>query len=151
MRNQPPTVLRGRVLVLLSIFVTVAIVGMATNALQRGEDSLAASELRQIQAAVLTMMTHNGITTIPDPVREPTSDLRRFPDVSTPPSRKGMLEGDLPGYVLYEHDPIADGLPEATVNYVRFAVGRWTYTTDHDGTVTQWERATADRPERAAE
>lgn len=144
MQNQPPTVLRGRVLLLLAVFVTVALVGMATNALHRGEDNLGASELRQIQAAVLTLMTHNGITTIPNPVGEPTSDLRRFPDVSTPPSRKGMLEGDLPGYVLYEHDRTADGLPEATVSYVRFATGRWAYTADRDGTVTQWERATTD-------
>ena len=144
MKNQPPTVLRGRVLLLLAVFVIVALVGMATNALRRGEDNLAASELRQIQAAVLTLMIHNGITTIPNPLREPTSDLRRFPDVSTPPSQKGMLGGDLPGYVLYEHDLTADGLPEATVSYVRFAAGRWTYTVDHDGTVTQWERATTD-------
>ena len=144
MKNQPPTLLRGRVLLLLAVFLTVALVGVATNALDRGQDSLAAGELRHIQAAVLALMTHNGITTIPEPVREPTSDLRRFPDVSTPPSRKGMLEGDLPGYVLYEHDLAADGLPEATVSYVRFAAGRWTYTVDRDGTVTQWERATAD-------
>ena len=144
MKNQPPTVLRGRVVLLMAVFVTVALVGMATNALRRGEDNLAANELRQIQAAVLTLMTHNRITTIPNPLREPTSDLRRFPDVSTPPSQKGMLEGDLPGYVLYEHDLTADGLPEATVSYVRFAAGRWTYTVDHDGTVTQWERATTD-------
>ena len=144
MQNQPPTVLRGRVVLLMAVFVTVALVGMATNALRRGEDNLAANELRQIQAAVLTLMTHNRITTIPHPLREPTSDLRRFPDVSTPPSQKGMLEGDLPGYVLYEHDLTADGLPEATVSYVRFAAGRWTYTVDHDGTVTQWERATTD-------
>ncbi len=144
MKDQPPTVLRGRVLVLLAVFATVAVVGMATNALRRGEDSLAANELRQIQAAVITMMTRNGITRIPDPVREPTSDLRRFPDVSTPPDRKGMLEGDLPGYVLYEHDLTADGHPNGTVDYVRFAAGRWTYTADHDGTVTQWDRATTD-------
>ena len=144
MKNQPPTVLRGRVLVLLAVFAIVAVVGMATNGLRRAEDNLAASELRLIQAAVLTMMTHNGITQIPDPEREPTSDLRRFPDVNTPPNRKGMLEGDLPGYVLYEHDRTADGLPNATVDYVRFAAGRWTYTADHDGTVTQWDRATTD-------
>ena len=144
MQNQPPTLLRGRVVVLLAAFVAVAIAGMATNALRQGEDNLAASELRQIQAAVLTLMTHNGITTIPNPLSEPTSDLRRFPDVTTPPSRKGMLEGDLPGYVLYEHDRTADGLPEATVSYVRFAAGRWTYTADRDGTVTQWEKATTD-------
>ena len=142
MKSQPPAALRGRVLILLGVFVTVAIVGMATNALQRGGKDLAASELRQIQAAVLLMMTHNRITEIPDPVREPTSDLRRFPDVATPPSQKGMLEGDLPGYVLYEHDLAADGLPEATVNYVRFADGRWAYTADRDGTVTQWEKGT---------
>ncbi len=144
MQNQPPTLLRGRVVVLLAAFLAVAIAGMATNALRQGEDNLAASELRQIQAAVLTLMTHNGITTIPNPLSEPTSDLRRFPDASTPPSRKGMLEGDLPGYVLYEHDLAADGLPEATVSYVRFAAGRWTYTADRDGTVTQWEKATTD-------
>ena len=144
MQNKPPTLLRGRVLVLLAAFVTVAIVGMATNALQRGEDNLAESELRQIQAAVVTMMTHNRITSIPNPVREPTSDLSRFPDVRTEPSLKGMLEGDLPGYVLYEHDLIADGLPEATVSYVRFAEGRWAYTAAPDGTVTQWDEADDD-------
>ena len=142
MKSQPPTVLRGRVLVLLSLFAIIAIVGLATNALKRGEDNLASSELRHIQAAVITMMTHNGIHAIPDPVSEPTSDLRRFPDVTTPPDRKGMLEGDLPGYVLYEHDLVADGLPEATVSYLRFAHGRWTYTAREDGTVIQWERAT---------
>ena len=72
---------------------------------------------------------------------EPTSDLSRFPDVLTEPGLKGMLEGDLPGYVLYEHDLIADGLPEATVSYVRFIEGRWTYTAARDGTVTQWAEA----------
>ncbi len=144
MKNQAPGMFRGRVLVLLSVFVTIAIVGLATNALQRGEGNLAGSELRQIQAAVLTMMTHNSITTIPNPVEEPTSDLRRFPDTRTAPSLKGMLEGDLPGYVLYEHDLTADGLPEATVSYVRFAHGRWTYTAARDGTVVQWDRATTE-------
>ncbi|MCI0888553.1 MAG: hypothetical protein J4N28_02915, partial [Chloroflexi bacterium] len=48
MKNQPPTVLRGRVLLLLAAFLTVALVGVATNALDRGQDSLAAGELRHI-------------------------------------------------------------------------------------------------------
>ena len=126
---------------LLAMFVTAAIVGMATNALQRGEKNLGGSELRQIQAAVLTMMTHNGITSIPNPVVEPTSDLRAFPDALTSPTKKGLLEGDKPGYVLFEHDHAADGDPEATVSYVRFPDGRWTYTASRDGTVTQWESA----------
>ena len=144
MKNKPTTILRGRVIVLLGVFLAIAVMGMGTNALQRSDDTRAAGELRLIQAAVVTMMTHNGITTIPNPVIEPTSDLRRFPDVRTAPSLKGMLEGDLPGYVLYEHDLAADGLPEATVSYVRFASGRWRYTASTDGSVTQWERADGD-------
>ena len=126
---------------LLSVFAVIAIMGVATNALQRGDDDIAATELRQIQAGVITMMAHNRIDTIPYPVSEPTSDLRRFPDVRTPPDRKGMLEGDLPGFVLFEHDLVADGLPHATVSYSRFAHSRWTYTSTQDGTVIQWEKA----------
>lgn len=141
MTKGSPGLLRGRSLVLLALFVAAAVAGMATNALDRGEKNLGGSELRQIQAAVLTMMTHNGITSIPNPVAEPTSDLGAFPDAVTSPTSKGLLEGDKPGYVLFEHDHAADGDIEATVSYVRFPDGRWTYTAARDGTVTQWERA----------
>ena len=135
----------GRVLWLLAAFVVIAIMGAGTNALRQGQESLAEkSELRQIQSAVLSMMTHNGINSIPNPVSDPTNDLRRFPDVLTRPSEKGLLAGDKPGYVLYGHDKTRDDLADPTVSYVRFADSRWTYTVAADGTVTQWAKASGD-------
>ena len=135
----------GRLLWLLAAFVVVAIIGAGTNALQKSQENVAQkSELRQIQAAVLTMMTHNGIDRIPYPVDEPTNDLRRFPDVLTPPLEKGLLAGDQPGYVLFDHDATRDDLAEPTVSYVRLPDGRWTYTVAEDGTVTQWAEASGD-------
>ena len=135
----------GRFLWLLVAFVVIAIVAVGTNTLHRGQESVAQkSELRQIQSAVLTMMIHNGIYSIPSPVSEPTSDLRQFPDVLTPPLEKGLLAGDKPGYVLYGHDNTRDDLADPTVSYVRIADGRWTYTVAADGTVTQWAKASGD-------
>ena len=135
----------GRFLWLLVAFVVIAIIAAGTNALREGEESLAKrSELRQIESAVLLMMTHNKINSIPNPVSDPTNDLRRFPDVLTPPLEKGLLAGDKPGYVLYGHDNTRDDLADPAVSYVRFADGRWTYTVAADGTVTQWAKASGD-------
>ena len=135
----------GRVLWLLSAFLVVAIAAAGTNALQQGQAGVAKkSELRQIQTAVFTMMTDNGINSIPNPVSDPTNDLRRFPDVLTPPSEKELLAGDKPGYVLYGHDKTPDDLADPTVNYVRFPDGGWTYTVVANGTVAQGAKASGD-------
>ena len=141
MTDRPKGLLRGRNLAFIAVFLVVAATGFATNVIQRSEETLAGSELRQIQSAVYALMTHNGITLIPNPVVNPTNDLSAFPDEMTAPTRKGLTETDKPGYVLFGHDRSADGVPEATLSYVRRAESRWTYTVARDGTVTQWEKA----------
>ena len=145
MPNRASYLPRGRLLWLLVAFFVIAVLAGGTNALRLGQDNVAKmSELRQIQSAVLNMMTHNEISSIPNPVSDPTNDLQRFPDVLTPPLEKGLLAGDKPGYLLYGHDNTRDGLAESSLSYVRFADSRWTYTVNDAGTVRQWAKAPRD-------
>ena len=112
----------------------------AVGVLRKAEEGAPANELRDIQAAVTIMMTHQGISVIPHPITEPTNDMSRFPDPITPPTLKGLLAEDKPGYVLYQHDNKASSIPEGTVDYVRTSTTQWYYTVDADGTVTQWRQ-----------
>ncbi len=118
----------------------------AIGALRRGEEGAPANELRYVQAATTTMMTHNQINAIPHPVTVPTNDMTKFPDASTLPTLKGLWADDKPGYELYRHDNIADGIPEGTVDYLRLPNTKWYYTVEAGGTVIQWrEPSTKER------
>jgi hypothetical protein len=132
---------RSRNVLLLLALMTTILVVVGGTALRGSDESASKSELRHIQSAVSTMMVHNSLISIPNPVTEPTDDLTRFPDTATPPEQKGLQAGDKPGYLLFGHDNVADGLPESRVDYVRFDASRWMYSVSSDGTVTQGEKS----------
>lgn len=134
-----PALSGRRLLLMLAVVVFGFMLFLADGMLRRADSDAAGNELRFIQSAVTTMMTHNGLTEIPNPVTEATRDMEAFPDATTSPLLKGLFAEDKPGYVLYRHDTMADGAPEGTVDYLRFATTRWYYTVERDGTVVQWE------------
>ena len=89
----------------------------------------AAEELRKVQDAVEVMMRNNNLTRLAHPVRVPTNDMRRFPDVSTKHGTAGV------GYVLFLHDWNGDGSPDT--NYIHCSKTKGTYICDEYGNVTQ--------------
>lgn len=104
------------------------------------------TERTNVQSAVLAMMIDNKLKIIHNPVDEPTNDMSAFPDATSiagskykryDPKGNAYTAGDKDGYVLYQHDIIADGSDKTTVNYVASRYTRGTYTVDILGKVTQ--------------
>jgi len=119
-----------------------------------GVQEAAETELANIQAAVHAMMIDNELSTLPNPVTVATDDMSAFPDATSVCSIDKIWEltstpnvetelkpyvrgGDMNGYVLYQHDLVADGKRTDLVNYIitRYTFG--TYTVDTDGVVVQ--------------
>jgi len=108
-------------------------------------DEAAETELRNIQTAVIAMMVDNNLTSIPNPVTTATNDMRAFPDATSAcgidkiadPNGNIYTPGDKNGYILYDHDIIADGIQTQLVNYVATRYTKGTYIVDVSGTVTQ--------------
>ncbi len=96
-------------------------------------------DLQSVQQAVSLMMVENNLSILPNPITEPTNDMRVFPDAITTPQTKGLLDGDKPGYVLRAHDATPDGQPEPVVDYIGSSRTTWTYTVTRAGVVNQRE------------
>ena len=92
-------------------------------------EQAAPEELREIQAAVKFMMLNNKLTSLAQPVTDPTNDMRRFPDISTEHGVAGI------GYVLNCHDFDGDGKPD--INYILLSKTKGTYICDEYGNVSQ--------------
>ena len=123
--------------------VLITILGSLTFvATGRTQEEAQKMELRSVQQAVSIMMVDNGIPILPNPVVLPTSDMSLFPDATTPPEVKDLLQGDRPGYVLHGHDKTRDAQPEPTVDYIRSSHTTWTYTVTRAGLVRQEDKAT---------
>ncbi len=139
---------------LIELLIVVAILGVLAAVvipnvgrfIGRGQTEAAATELSNIQAAVTSMMTDNNIPTLPNPVAVATSDMGAFPDATSACTVQKLLDptgtaytaDDKDGFLLYQHDVIADGDDETgLVNYVATPTTKGTYTVDANGTVTQ--------------
>jgi type II secretory pathway pseudopilin PulG len=114
----------------------------------RGEDEAAATELSNIQSATTAMMTDNGLERLSNYVTSAnaTDNMSGFPDPSsaaggqkaTDPDGTSYTANDLDGYILYQHDVIADNSSTTDlVNYVANETTKGTYYIDALGTVTQ--------------
>ena len=99
----------------------------ATTILAPEQEAL--KELHKVQDAVWFMMRNNNLNNIPNPVGGPTSDMHRFPDVTTKHGKAGV------GYVLFLHDFNGDGNPD--INYIRGRMTQGTYVCDDRGYVSQ--------------
>jgi len=117
---------------LIELLIVVAILGVLAaivipnvgRFIGRGESEAAATELENVQSAVLSMMVDQGLSRLEAPTATPqttaTSNMSKFPDANEV-------------YVLYGFD--AGG--GETVNYLATQLTKGTYTVDALGTVNQ--------------
>jgi len=140
---------------LIELLIVVAILGVLAAVvipnvgrfIGRGETEAAAAELKNIQAAVMAMMTDNGLQTLPTPRSgsgNATKDMFNFPDTTIaankidPSTGTNMSSGNNAGWVLYQCDRDgSDGNNSTLVNYVAARYTKGTYYVDQFGTVTQ--------------
>ena len=114
---------------LIELLIVVAILGVLAaivipnvgRFIGRGESEAAATELENVQSAVLSMMTDQGLERLQNPVTNNTSDMGAFPDSESV-------------YILYGFSDNASG---NTVNYLATQLTKGTYTVDALGTVNQ--------------
>ena len=140
---------------LIELLIVVAILGVLAAVvipnvgrfMGAGQEEAAETELSNIQTAVVSMMTDNGLSKLDTPVPEgsDTNDMHVFPDTTaaadkgTDPDGVDYIASDGAGFVLFEHDIIGGGsVDNATlVNYVAVRYTKGTYWCDDDGTVHQ--------------
>ena len=122
------------------------------------------AELLEISAAVALLMRQANLVSIPNPVIANTApctvgtqDMTSFPDATsgvgtnnklldpfgTPYTDGADPLGDKDGYLLIEHDILADGQQILLQPYVGLRETMWCYTVDSNGTVYQYDDAGA--------
>ena len=147
---------------LIELLIVVAILGVLAAVvipnvgrfLGAGEEEAAATELSNIQSAVVAMMVDNGLSVLPVPIVEgsATANMSAFPDATSVAASTNKLNDPLgyaydgtnykDGYLLFAHDTTGetagDPNPNQTdVNYVATQVTKGTYWVDASGTVHQ--------------
>jgi type IV pilus assembly protein PilA len=141
---------------LIELLIVVAILGVLAAVvipnvgrfIGRGETEAAATEKSNIQSAVTAMMVDNGLSTLTNYVTSAnsTDNMSAFPDPSSAaggqklndPEGNSYTASDLDGYILYQHDIIADNSSTTElVNYVANETTQGTYSVDALGTVEQ--------------
>lgn len=144
---------------LIELLIVVAILGVlaavvipnVSRFIGRGETEAAETEFSNIQTAVVSMMVDNSLSELPHPVDTvATANMSDFPDKTSvcgtpgekqydPNGKLYTLNQDKDGYVLYQHDIIADNTSGNLTNYVVQEITTMFYTVDASGTVTQHE------------
>ncbi len=143
---------------LIELLIVVAILGVLAAVIipnvgrfiGRGEIEAGKTELSNVQAAVISMMTDNNLSLLPNPeTTTPRNDMTLFPDSISAvtvaklkdPNGNPYTAGDKNGYLLYGHDIIGSNpgsSDNATlVNYTATRLTKGTYTVDAKGTVKQ--------------
>ena len=114
---------------LIELLIVVAILGVLAAVvipnvgrfIGRGKTEAAATELSNLQSAVVSMMTDQDLAVLPNPQTVQTSNMSLFPDSTGT-------------YILYG---FLDVSTNTTVNYLVQPVTKGEYTVDAQGTVTQ--------------
>jgi len=117
------------------------------------------AEFRTVVSAVIAMMSDNGLSKIPNPMKfadgvaanlagdDPDTEetVEGFPDITTTAITRGYTGNATPrvGFVLYEHDKIlTDNATQfETVSYINGLTTKYYYTCEADGTVRQFDGA----------
>ncbi len=115
---------------LIELLIVVAILGVlaavvipnVSKFIGRGKTEAAATELANIQSAVVAMMVDNALASLPNPQGTATDDMSDFPSPST---------DNATNYVLYHYSG------NATWNYIQTQFTSKEYTVNAQGTVTQ--------------
>lgn len=145
---------------LIELLIVVAILGALAAVvipnvgrfIGTGETEAKETEFTAIQSAVYAMMVDNLISTLNNPVSAEgsrTNNMGSFPDTSFCGTDKIKdFNGnnytaflDKNGYILYQHDRIADGNSGNLTNYVNNQTTVYWYTVDDQGTITQYDTA----------
>ncbi len=139
---------------LIELLIVVAILGVLAAVvipnvgrfIGAGEEEAAETEFANVQTSVIALMTDNELSSLPNPVGTATSDMGAFPDATSvagsadklnDPDGTAYAVGDQAGFILYQHDIIADAAATGLVNYVASATTAYWYAVDANGTVTQ--------------
>ena len=116
----------------------------------------AGDEYGRVRAAVEKMMEENLLSEIPNPADFAGgiafSNMTAFPDPDSEwqglPGGKyfdaqggAYSNGDMPGYVLYNHDNQGNGSAASLITYIDTSQTEWFYTCEADGTVRQFLNA----------
>ncbi len=141
---------------LIELLIVVAILGVLAAVvipnvgrfIGKGGEEAKKTELANIQSAVLSMMVDNNMSIQPTPVGLPanrTKDMHLFPDTTAAASKgKDILGGtytgtDGAGFVLFQHDRVANSSANVTTNYVATNMTAYWYISDEQGSVTQYD------------
>ena len=143
---------------LIELLIVVAILGVLAAVvipnvgrfIGRGETEAADTEFSNVQTAVISMMTDNGLSELPTgfvdgSVIAATDNMSLFPHSTAAcvsvkandPEGDPYTASDKDGYILYQHDIAADNSTATTVNYVATEQTKGTYYVDASGTVHQ--------------
>jgi type IV pilus assembly protein PilA len=141
---------------LIELLIVVAILGVLAaivipnvgRFIGAGTEEAKDTEYQTVQSAVHAMMTDNEISVLPTPVTSSTNNMGAFPDTTAAASKGTDVNGatygagDKAGFILYQHDRIADGSDTVNLtNYVATSTTAYYYDVDTYGTVTQWTSA----------
>jgi len=138
---------------LIELLIVVAILGVLAaivipnvgRFIGAGEEEAKDTEFATIQSAVHAMMTDNKLSILATPVTLSTNDMENFPDTTAAASKGDDIEGtayigtDKAGFVLYQHDRIADGNTGNLSNYVATQTTAYYYDVDSMGTIIQYD------------
>ena len=136
---------------LIELLIVVAILGVLAAVvipnvgrfIGRGEEEAKETEFANIQSAVHSMMTDNELSTLITPVTSSTNNMAAFPDTTAAASKGRDVLGtlydgsDKAGFLLFQHDRIADSGTGNLSNYVATNSTAYYYDVDLQGTVTQ--------------
>ena len=146
---------------LIELLIVVAILGVLAaivipnvgRFIGRGEEEAKETEYANIQSAVISMMTDNKLSQLPAGTfvtsGSETNDMGAFPSDAVCATDKLLdpdgvaytVTTDKDGYILYQHDIIADGAQTGLVNYVATQTTSYWYYVDANGTVYQEDDA----------
>ncbi len=138
---------------LIELLIVVAILGVLAAVvipnvgrfIGRGEEEAKETEFANIQSAVHSMMTDNELSALITPVTLSTNNMAAFPDTTTNTARGNDVLGnaydgsDKDGFLLFQHDRIADSGTGNLSNYVATNATAYYYDVDLQGTVTQYD------------
>ncbi len=142
---------------LIELLIVVAILGVLAAVvipnvgrfIGRGESEAAETEFSNLQSAVIAMMTDNQLEELPTgfvaTALTATDNMSLFPHPTAAigtakvndPDGDAYQAGDKIGFILYQHDILADNSANQTVNYVATEMTKGTYYVDKLGTVFQ--------------
>jgi len=142
---------------LIELLIVVAILGVLAAVvipnvgrfIGRGETEASSTEFSNVQSAVVAMMVDNQLSELPTGFvateGTATDNMSLFPHPTAAigtakvndPNGDAYVAGDKIGFILYQHDILAEGSTNETVNYVATEMTKGTYYVDKSGTVYQ--------------